>query len=59
MAKRTTSVTVKMTDEDWKLLDQAAAQLWPGAEITKSAKVLGLAKRAAKELLSHKTAKKS
>lgn len=59
MAKRSVSVTVKMTDEDWKLLNQAAALRWPDAEITKSAKVLGLARMAARELVPQKASKKS
>ncbi len=59
MAKRTVSVTVKMTDEDWKLIETAAERKWPDAVITKSAKVLGLARTAAKDVLAHKAPKKS
>jgi hypothetical protein len=56
MAKRTVSATVKMTSEDDALLTKAAEAIWPGAILTKSSIVLGLAKIAATDIL--KTAKK-
>lgn len=51
MAKRTTSVTVKMTDADFALMERAAEQIWPKAIITKSAIVLGLARIGAESVL--------
>jgi hypothetical protein len=56
MAKRTVSATVKMTETDDALLTKAAEALWPGAILTRSSIVLGLAKIAATDIL--KTAKK-
>ena len=56
--KRTTQVNVKMSTEDFALLRRAADKLWPGAVITNSGIVLGLAKMAASNLLG-KTHKKS
>jgi hypothetical protein len=52
MAKRTTSVTVKMTDEDLKQLLRAAETIWPKAILTRSSVVLGLAKIGADHALS-------
>jgi hypothetical protein len=51
MAKRTTSVTVKMTDEDLKQLLRAAETIWPTI-LTRSSVVLGLAKIGADHALS-------
>lgn len=51
MAKRTTSVTVKMTGEDYALMERAAEEIWPKAVITKSAIVLGLARIGAESVL--------
>ena len=56
MAKRTSSVTVKMSETDYQMLKKASETVWPGAILTNSSIVLGLAKRAAEEIL--KTAKK-
>jgi hypothetical protein len=49
--KRTTSVTVKMSAEDYSLLMKAADHLWPKAVLTKSGIVLGLARRGAESVL--------
>ena len=57
MAKRTTSVTVKMSAEDYALLNKAAATIWPGAVLTNSSIVLGLAKLSAEAVLKGKKAK--
>jgi hypothetical protein len=54
MSKRTTSVTVKMTAEDYTLLNRAAERLWPGALLTRSSIVLGLAKIGADVALGKK-----
>jgi len=52
MAKRTTSVTVKMSDDDLKLMLKAAETIWPKAILTRSSVVLGLAKIGAEHALS-------
>jgi hypothetical protein len=49
--KRTTSVTVKMSAEDYALLMKAADHLWPKALLTKSGIVLGLARIGAESVL--------
>lgn len=51
MAKRTVSATLKMTEEDDALLTRAAESIWPGAILTKSSIVLGLAKIGAESIL--------
>ncbi len=51
MGKRTTSVTVKMTDDDLKQLLKAAEAIWPKAILTRSSVVLGLAKIGAEHAL--------
>jgi hypothetical protein len=51
MGKRTTSVTVKMTEEDFKLFNKAAETIWPGAPVTKSSIILGLARMGAEAIL--------
>jgi hypothetical protein len=51
MSKRTTSVTVKMTAEDFALLQKAANSVWPGAVLTQSSIVLGLARIGAEAVL--------
>ena len=43
MGKRTTSVTVKMSDADFDRLQKAADAIWPKALLTRSSIVLGLA----------------
>jgi hypothetical protein len=54
MSKRTVSATVKMTETDDALLTKAAEALWPGAILTKSSVILGLAKIAAADILKKK-----
>jgi len=51
MAKRDVSVTVKMTEEDYKLLQKAADATWPKAVLTQSGIVLGLARIGAETVL--------
>jgi hypothetical protein len=51
MAKRTVSATLKMTEEDDALLTKAAETLWPGAILTRSSIVLGLARIGAESVL--------
>lgn len=58
MGKRTTSVTVKMSEEDYELLNKAADSIWPGALLTRSSVVLGLAKIGAETVLKKPKRKK-
>ena len=55
--KRTTQVNVKMSTQDFALLRKAADKLWPGAVISNSGILLGLAKMAAANVLTTKTKK--
>ena len=64
LPKRTISISVKLSPEDWAQLQAAADRIWPDAPITRAGIVSGLAKLAAKDLLAkepspRKTAKKS
>jgi uncharacterized protein (DUF1778 family) len=54
--KRTVQVNVKMTEEDFTMLRKAAEKRWPDAVMTNSGIVLGLARIAAREVLSKKKA---
>jgi hypothetical protein len=54
MGKRTTSVTVKMTAEDFTLLQKAADTIWAKAVLTRSSIVLGLARIGAESVLKKK-----
>jgi len=47
-------VNVKMTQEDFELLQKAAEKRWPDAVITNSGIVLALAKIAARETVKKK-----
>jgi uncharacterized protein (DUF1778 family) len=51
MGKRTVSVTVKMSAEDYSLLQKAANTIWPKAVLTRSSIVLGLARIGAETVL--------
>jgi hypothetical protein len=59
MEKRTTSVTVKMTAEDYSQLAKAADHLWPKALLTRSSIVLGLALIGAESVLPKRKEKKA
>ena len=48
-SKRTVQVNVKMSAEDFTLLQKAAQALWPDAILSNSGIILGLAKIAARE----------
>jgi hypothetical protein len=52
--KRTVQVNVKMSPEDFQLLNKAAEKRWPDAVMTNSGIVLGLAKISAREALGKK-----
>jgi len=54
MGKRTVSITAKMTADDYAHLTKAAEAIWPGALLTKSSIVLGLAKLGADAVLKVK-----
>jgi len=53
--KRTVQVNVKMSAEDFALLQKAANVLWPGAVLTNSGIVLGLAKLGASQASKKKS----
>jgi hypothetical protein len=57
--KRTVQVNVKMSEEDYELLQRAAEKLWPEAVISNSGVLLGLAKMAAKQALAGTPAEKA
>lgn len=52
--KRTVQVNVKMTQDDFELLQKAAEKRWRDAVLTNSGIVLALAKIAARQTLGHK-----
>jgi hypothetical protein len=52
--KRTVQVNVKMSTEDFTTLQKAGNILWPEAILSNSGIILGLAKRAAKDILKKK-----
>jgi hypothetical protein len=54
MPKRSTSVTLKMTADDYEKLKKAAAVLWPKALLTTSSMILSLALIAAEDVLKGK-----
>jgi uncharacterized protein (DUF1778 family) len=56
--KRTVQVNVKMSSEDFELLQRAASALWPDAILSNSGIILGLAKIAARDVLKQKRTKK-
>jgi hypothetical protein len=55
--KRTVQVNVKMSGEDFALLQKAAQKLWPDAIISNSGVLLGLAKIAASRIVKSQTRK--
>ncbi|MBZ5533999.1 MAG: hypothetical protein LAO20_21420 [Acidobacteriia bacterium] len=57
MAKRTSSITVKLSPADYSMLTKAAAVIWPGAIMTNSSIVLSLAKIAAENILGKRKKK--
>ena len=52
--KRTIQVNVRMSEEDYEFLKQAAVKLWPDAIISNSGVLLGLARMTAKDVLGGK-----
>jgi hypothetical protein len=55
VGKRTIQVNVKMSPEDFTVLQRAANTLWPDAVLSNSGILLGLARLAAKGILKKKT----
>jgi hypothetical protein len=55
--KRTVQVNVRLSAEDFNLIQKAATVLWPDAVLTNSGVLLGLAKIAARDVLKGKTGK--
>jgi hypothetical protein len=55
--KRTVQVNVRLSTEDFNLIQRAANALWPDAVVTNSGILLGLAKIAAREVLKDKSGK--
>lgn len=54
--KRTVQVNVKMTEDDFRMLQEAAEKRWPDAVMTNSGIVLALARIAARDTLRKKKA---
>jgi len=52
--KRTVQINVKMTEDDYAQLQEAAKRRWPDAVMTNSGILLSLARMAAKTILSEK-----
>ena len=52
--KRTVQVNVKMSTEDFEILQKAGKALWPDAIVSNSGIILGLARLAAKGILKKK-----
>lgn len=52
--KRTLQVNVRMSTEDFNLINKAANTLWPDAVLSNSGILLGLAKIAARDALKTK-----
>lgn len=52
--KRTVQVNVRMSEQDFDLVQRAAQSLWPDAELSNSGILLGLAKIAARQTLERK-----
>jgi uncharacterized protein (DUF1778 family) len=57
-SKRTVQVNVKMSEEDFQLLQRAASSLWPDAILSNSGIILGLARISAKEILQKPSSKR-
>ena len=56
-SKRTIQVNVRLTTEDLDLIGDAAKALWPGAILTNSGILLGLARIAARDAIGVESAK--
>jgi hypothetical protein len=58
MAKRTISIGVKISPEDWSLLAKSADRIWPGAMLSRSSILVSLTKRGAERTMPRKFGKK-
>ena len=56
--KRTIQINVRLTEQDYTLVQEAAAKLWPDAELSNSGILLGLAKISARQALDSVKVKK-
>jgi len=54
--KRTLQINVRLSIEDFTMIQRAANALWPDAVLTNSSILLGLAKIAARDILKRKRA---
>jgi hypothetical protein len=52
--KRTKAITIRLTPGDMETLKKAGEALWPGAVLTQSGIVLGLARMMAESVLKKK-----
>jgi hypothetical protein len=52
IGKRTVQINVRMSEEDYEILRRASERLWPDAVLSNSGILLGLARIAAKSVLS-------
>jgi hypothetical protein len=52
--KRSVQINVRLTEKDYKFMQQAATKLWPNAVLSNSSIVLGLAKIAAQQIVESK-----
>jgi hypothetical protein len=59
MPKRDVAISVKVTQDDLKTFQKAGDQLWPGAPLTRSSLVLGLARLGAESILRDKRVRKT
>ena len=50
--KRSVQVNVRLSEEDFELIQKAAARIWPNAVLSNSGTLLGLARLAAKQVLN-------
>jgi hypothetical protein len=55
--KRILQINVRLGEEDFKLLHRAADRIWPGAVLSNAGILLGLARMAAKDVLTKKPKK--
>jgi uncharacterized protein (DUF1778 family) len=56
--KRTVQINVKMSTDDFELLQKAADALWPDAILSRSGIILGLARLAAKDIVKRRPRQK-
>lgn len=52
--KRTVPLSLRMTPNQWETIAKAGEILWPGAMLSKSATVLGIALKCAEDVVARK-----